>query len=742
MTIPNPPAGAGRAGAGAAAPAARATLSRDLGEFLIELSIGFNKFAMYPGGHPSLGPACEILVRRLDHLLAERGTLSVGVARNQLVIEGVATDTKNPVLKDLASRLHRHHLGAITFGRGVEAKEVLQFLARVSIEADRSEQPLGLALGSDSTASWPHIRLYPLMYDRLQLLADTGAPQDQEDQETRTQRTRAAQLWIGMARAALAAEGPGTATKTLETTAKEGVGEGGEPGKSTAGKGRDADVATDPAAVANAIENHPRGTAYDQVIVGYMLQIAEELRSAGGQEAVALRNRMTKLVGTLSDTTLQRLLDMGGDGMQRRKFLMDASQGMAVDAVIDLVRAASGQQEQNVSHSFLRMLQKLARHADGASGERQMIAEQGVRDQVAELIRGWSLSDPNPDAYRAALEALSTTNPLFAVSPEARFAPEPRRIVEMALEVSAIGEPLTRAVEELLKSGEIKWLTHTLNAAGRGAVIEAMWIQIATPERLGDVLRHDPLDPELVESLVPRMGTNAIAPLLDALSEVESAPTRRTLMDRVATMGPDVAIGAVQRLSDERWYVKRNMLKIIGDLELAPSGFNPVEYFQHEDARVRREALRLLLRDPVQRERTILRALGDPDERTVRAALAATLQGCPPTALPLIASRALSGSTLDLRLTSIRVLGACGQRAALDTLLVLTAPRRNFLGLKRTPPKRPEYLAALSAIRAFAEDQRVKAILDHAARSKDPEILQAAAGKQRASVATQASADL
>src|SRR6185503_17730193 len=129
----------------------------------------------------------------------------------------------------------------------------------------------------------------------------------------------------------------------------------------------------------------------------------------------------------------------------------------------------------------------------------------------------------------------------------------------------------------------------------------------------------------------------------------------------------------------------------------------------------------------------ILRALGDPDERTVRAALAATQQGCPPTALPIIASKALSGATLDLRQTAIRVLGTSGQRAALDTLLALTAPRRSFLGLKRMPAKRPEYLTALSALRAFGDDARARAILDAAGRSKDPDIVQAAVGKQRAS---------
>ncbi|MSR07402.1 MAG: hypothetical protein EXR93_10110 [Gemmatimonadetes bacterium] len=659
------------------------------------------------------------------------------MARHQLVIEGVATETKNPVLKDLAGRLHRHHLGAITFSRGVEGSEILDFLARVSIEADHSEKPLGLALSTDArSASWPHIRLYPLMYDRLQLLADTNAPQGEEDQETRTQRTRAAQLWIGMARAALASEGSGLPGAAVDELTKNV-----EAMQTAAEKDEHDDVATDPAAVASAIENHPRGTAYDQVIVGYMLQIAEELRSAGGQEAIALRNRMSKLVGTLSDSTLHRLMDMGGDGIQRRKFLLDASQGMAMDAVIDLVRAAGDTKEQTVSHSFLRMLQKLARHADASTGARQEAAEQGVLDQVAELIRGWSLSDPNPDAYRLALEALSTTNPLFAVAPEARFAPEPRRIMEMALEVGATGDALTRAVDELITKGQIKWLVKTLDEAVRGDVTESVWTQTATPDRLSGVLKEEPLDAELVDALVPRMGRGAIDPLLDTLSEMESETTRRALMDRVVKLGPDVGVAAVARLVDERWYVKRNMLKIIGDLKLAPPGFSPVEYFQHAEPRVRREALRLMLRDPALRERAILLALGDPDERTVRTALAAAQQGCPPTAIPLIASCAVSGATLDLRQTSIRVLGSSGQRAALDTLLVLTAPRRNFFGFKRTPPKRPEYLTALSALRQFGDDARARAILDHAAASKDPEIAQAAVGK-RASVLMTAPVDL
>src|SRR3989454_3561293 len=44
----------------------------------------------------------------------------------------------HPVLRELAGRLHRHHLGAITFRRGVEQEEVADALRTLAIE--RSEE--------------------------------------------------------------------------------------------------------------------------------------------------------------------------------------------------------------------------------------------------------------------------------------------------------------------------------------------------------------------------------------------------------------------------------------------------------------------------------------------------------------------------------------------------------------------------------------------------------------------------
>ena len=121
-----------------------ASLSKELSDFLIELSIGLHKNAIYPPGHPLLDSATSGITRRVHALLQERMSLSLGVARQQLIIEGVATDDNNPVLRDLASRLHRHHLGAVKFSQGVSDEEIADVLATVAVDAGRRARPLGL----------------------------------------------------------------------------------------------------------------------------------------------------------------------------------------------------------------------------------------------------------------------------------------------------------------------------------------------------------------------------------------------------------------------------------------------------------------------------------------------------------------------------------------------------------------------------------------------------------------------
>jgi hypothetical protein len=676
-------------------PGERATLSRDLADFLIELSIALHKHAMYPEGHPSLEPAAAAVQRRAALLLQDRATLSLGVAHHQLVIEGVATDTRHPVLRELAGRLHRHHLGALTFRRGLEAGEVAGALKVLAVEAERTGQPLGLG-DSSRLAAWLHVQLHPLTYERLELSEDAGRATEGD--------ARAAQLWVGLARAALATA-PGDARPTP----------------------------TEPAVIAQAIDERSTGdAAYDQVIVGYLLQIASELKSAGGTEAAALRRRTARLIRTLKPDTLRRLVQMGGDFTQRWQFVADAADGMAVDAVLDILKAAAETTHETISHSLVRLLSKLAAHAETGAETVRPQADAALREQVRRLLEGWTLPDPNPGAYGAALQQMARTAPVPtpAAHPDDHQLTEPDRLVAMALEIGVVGQRLEPAVDRVVSEGRLEQLLDALDAVTvESAASGVVRGRIATVDVVRRVAAREPVDFKTLERIVPLVSEAAAAPLLDVLATSESRGTRRGLLAQLAKMGPAIAPTVIARLEDRRWYVTRNLLMLLEEIG-APAGFSAVPFMRHADARVRLQAVKLQLKLPEGRDEALVAGLADQDPRTLRLALglAIAVQRCPDAAAPGLISRATDRALpTELRVLAIRALGYATAPAALETLLQLTFAGRTLFGRDKLPAKSPELLVALGAlVTGWGKNARAQARLARAAASKDREIRHAA----------------
>ena len=682
-------------------PPQKAALSRELGEFLIELSIALHKHAMYPEGHPSLAPAAAGVARRAGDLLQDRPTLSLGVARNQLIIEGVATDPKHPVLAELAGRLHRHHLGAATFSRSVTAEEVGDVLKTLAAEADRTGQPLGLG-APDRLRAWPHIRLHSLTYDRLQLL-DPVTDAAADSGETHGARARSAQLWLGLARAALAGQ-----------------------------LGEDEAPPTKPAVIAQAIDAHPKAEGYDQVIVGYLLQITEELKAAGGAEAVELRRRTSRLIRAMKPETLRRLLEMGGDFTQRQRFALDATHGMAVDAVLEVVRAAADTSNQSISHSLVRMLSKMAAHAEQGGAAARPLAEAALREQVAGLLNGWSLDDPNPGEYGAALQRMAQAGPLFRGPTGSTAGAEDERLVQMGLEVNLVGPLAWRAIARMEEAGRLTALLDLLEGAPGGSAVDEVWNRVATPDAVHRVLEQSPIDFRILDRLLARVGLDAADMLLDALAAAEERAVRRALLDRLVTIGAVLGPRLAGRLGDQRWYVVRNLLWLLDRLPELPPNFTPGTFSAHADARVRREALKLRLKVPAERDAALLDALKDQDEQAVRVGLIAAQQNCPPAALPLVIARTQGrGTPAELRVLAIRVLGKSRAPQAFEELLRLCDGGRSFLGKQKLPGMSLELVAAVSALAGgWPEDARARAVLQRATTAGDPD-LRAAADQRR-----------
>jgi hypothetical protein len=680
-------------------------LSRELSEFLIELSIAMHKTAIYPADHPLLATAVAGVERKLSGLLRERPTLSIGVARRQLVIEGVATDPNHPLLRELAQRFHRHHLGALRFNTGVTAAEVADVLLTVAASPDGSRGGVAVGLAApEELAKWQHVRLFPLSYEQLQLL------EGEEDETSEgSGGSRGAQLWIGLARAALMAESGGAA-------------------------GADADVAHDPEAVARAIDEHQSDEAYDQVIVGYLLQIAQELNTKDDGDAPALQARVSQMVASLDPRTLRRLLEMGGNVTQRKRFVADAARGMKPNAVIDLVRAAAESSNQTISHSLLRMFNKLAVHAEQNVGGLRVEAESALRDNVQRLIGNWGLADPNPDQYTRALDDMSRAAPDAATSEEEGGTLEADRIIQMSLETGSVGGMVWQAVDELSAAGRVVELLDLVEAAPPTASAAAIRERTATQENLRRALDGATVDTVLAGRIAKPLGLAAAEPLLDALDGLAESDERtaRALSDLLVGLGPDAGESIAARMPLASWMTQRRLIGILARLPVLPEGFVPSDYTMHPDDRVRIEALRLMLLRDSHRDRALRIAIGDSDERMLRLGLAAALEGCPASVVPVVLRR-LSDRELasEPRALAIRVLAGSKARTALDYLIDLTVRRRRFWG-RRLAPKSPEVLAALGGLaQHWAQDSKAKGVLSLASRSADAEVRAAVASPEK-----------
>ena len=674
-------------------------MDRDLTAFLVQLSIALHKSAAYPPRHPLAVGAVDATLAALAGRLLDRSSLTLGIARTQILVDGEGTDAAHPVLRELAQRLYRREIGGIEFSRGVEAAELSAFLIHVNS---------GDAAPAREPPQWPHIRLAALAFDRLRLAGDRG-PQDQAEE------WNGSKLWGELARTAFM--------------------------PFTENPQRVSDEALDARALAAVINAQAPDSEYARAVGRHLIQLGEVARRDESAESRAVRRQLSELFANLNTGTLQHLLRLGPDAGQRQMLAVEVARTMPVGAVVELVRRSGGTTEQTISHALLRIFSKLASHADSAA-DQTIDDDESLRDMVHELVQDWVLRDPNPEAYTAVLEGLSRpAGPGgAAASPHpagsaARLAvevgpAEARRIVQMALEVDAYGDPVERAVQTLIEGGALQEVIGTLSTAPSGiAAAEKIWKQVASADMLRGLLRAEDPDPALVEPLVRRLGPDAADALLDTLADAQLPGVRRKLLSWLGGLGSSIGHKVVARLDSPHWYVQRNMLVLLGAMHTRPPEFTARAYLGHPDALVRREALKMALRVPELRDEAISRGLGDADEQNLRMAVASALDGCPPQALPFV-QRQLEGRNHppELRALLIRAVGAIAAPAACEWLVHRCLTKRVLLPGMRLAPKSAELVAAVSALaQRWAQHPRAAEVLRLAAKSRDAELQGAAA---------------
>lgn len=135
-------------------------------------------------------------------------------------------------------------------------------------------------------------------------------------------------------------------------------------------------------------------------------------------------------------------------------------------------------------------------------------------------------------------------------------------------------------------------------------------------DRIGRALEREEGRLEDVNAYLSLLQKNSIKPLVNLLGELKNSKTRRVFCDALSEIGKNAIEVFTPFTDDRRWYLVRNILYILGRIGKE----QPLPYIQralnHEDLRVKREAIQALGLIGGQKAIGLLvRALTDDDVR-------------------------------------------------------------------------------------------------------------------------------
>jgi HEAT repeat protein len=135
-------------------------------------------------------------------------------------------------------------------------------------------------------------------------------------------------------------------------------------------------------------------------------------------------------------------------------------------------------------------------------------------------------------------------------------------------------------------------------------------------ERIGKVLEREEVRLEDVNAYLLLLQKNSVTPLIKLLGELKNSKTRRVFCDALSVIGKDAIELITPFIDDRRWYLVRNIIYILGRIGKDQSFPYILKAFNHEENRIRREAIQALgLIGGPKAVGLLVRALTDDDVR-------------------------------------------------------------------------------------------------------------------------------
>jgi len=241
-------------------------------------------------------------------------------------------------------------------------------------------------------------------------------------------------------------------------------------------------------------------------------------------------------------------------------------------------------------------------------------------------------------------------------------------------------------------------------------------------DRIGKVLEREEVRLEDVNAYLSLLQKNSITPLIKLLGELKNSKARRVFCDALSEIGKNAVELITPFIDDRRWFLVRNITYILGRIGKEQSFPYILKAFNHEENRVRREAIQALgLIGGSKAVGLLVKAVTDNDVR-IRCMAAINLGkvGKEAGLIPLLevvqSKDFYKREPVEIK-AFFNAIGMSGSNEAVPILEQLLE-RRSWFGRGTTDEMR------LGAARAMAMigTPDAKAILEEGRRSKDESI--------------------
>lgn len=173
-----------------------------------------------------------------------------------------------------------------------------------------------------------------------------------------------------------------------------------------------------------------------------------------------------------------------------------------------------------------------------------------------------------------------------------------------------------------------------------------------------------------VTELIKKIGYPFVEPLLDRLAEEQNRQLRHYFLELLPELGNTVKDSAIRRLHDHRWYVIRNLVIILRNINDPAIANSLHAILEHPHPRVRDEVLRTLIKfDDPSAKKILLREMESNDAR--RCLKAIHLAGmtrhreASPKLIEFLNLKGLDNHTFSLKKASVYALAEIGDPSVL-----------------------------------------------------------------------------